>query len=191
MVLVKCKSVLWPPFCFIFVILLICFCFICLFVCLCFGCLKCIQVWLKICKKKIVNKGSMMLYLVGLCLWRQKRQNGKQMREFILTIQFLGISHSLIVCLNMHSRPDACFKCDNIKFQITYFSRFGSVWFAMVTVLSIVWPRSLLLCPFHKKLRIWEEFFGFSQTDNPVPSCFVIHIDNLLVDIWNYMNSVT
>ena len=32
--------------------------------------------------------------------------------------------------------------------------RFGSVWSGMVTVLSTVWPRGLLLCPFHKKLII-------------------------------------
>ena len=44
----------------------------------------------------------------------------------------------------------------NAQVQITDFSRFGSVRFGMVTVLSIVWPLSLLLCSFHKKLRIWE-----------------------------------
>ena len=31
------------------------------------------------------------------------------------------------------------------QFQITDFSRFGSVWFGMVKVLSFVWPRSRLL----------------------------------------------
>ena len=53
--------------------------------------------------------------------------------------------------------------------QITDFSRLSSVRFGMVTVLSFVWPRSLLLCPFHKKLRlIWKKkSFGFCQTDNP------------------------
>ena len=40
-------------------------------------------------------------------------------------------------------------------FQITVLVRFSSVWFSLVTVLLIVCPRSLLLCPFHKKLRIW------------------------------------
>ena len=38
-------------------------------------------------------------------------------------------------------------------FQITVLDRFSSVWFSLVTVLLIVCPRSLLLCPFHKKLR--------------------------------------
>ena len=42
----------------------------------------------------------------------------------------------------------------NARFQITVLVRFGSVWFWLVTVLLTVWPRNLLLCPFHKKLRI-------------------------------------
>ena len=41
------------------------------------------------------------------------------------------------------------------RFQITVLVRFGSLWFWLVTVLLTVWPRSLLLWPFHKKLRIW------------------------------------
>ena len=46
------------------------------------------------------------------------------------------------------------------------YNSFGSLWFWLVTVLSIVWPRSLLLCPFHKKLRIcWKKSFGFCQAD--------------------------
>ena len=54
------------------------------------------------------------------------------------------------------------------RFQITVLVRSGSVWFWLVTVLLIVCPRSLLLCPFHKKLRIrWKRSFGFCQTDNP------------------------
>ena len=58
------------------------------------------------------------------------------------------------------------------RFQITVLVRFGSVWFWLFTVLSIVWPQSLLLCPFHKKLRIWwKKSFGFCQTDNPRFSC--------------------
>ena len=45
---------------------------------------------------------------------------------------------------------------------------FGSVWFWLVTVLLIVWSRSLLLCLFHEKLRIWwMTSFGFCQRDNP------------------------
>ena len=56
----------------------------------------------------------------------------------------------------------------NARFQITVLVRLGSVWFWLVTVLLIVCPRSLLLCPFHKKLRIWsKKSFGFCQTDNP------------------------
>ena len=54
------------------------------------------------------------------------------------------------------------------QFQIMNFSRLGLVRFGMVTVLSIVWPRSLFSCPFHKKLIIWDEkSFGFCQTGNP------------------------
>ena len=56
------------------------------------------------------------------------------------------------------------------QFQIMVLVRFGSVW--LVTVLLIVWHRSLLLCPFHKKLRIWwKKSFSFCQTDNPRFSC--------------------
>ena len=51
---------------------------------------------------------------------------------------------------------------DSVRFQITVLVRFGSVWFWLVTVILIVWPRSLLLCHFHKKLRIWwKKSFGF------------------------------
>ena len=66
---------------------------------------------------------------------------------------------------------------------------FLPVRFSMVTVLSIVWPQSLLLCPFHKKLRIWEESFGFCQTIicDLVSWCIAIHIDNLLVEIWKWI----
>ena len=52
--------------------------------------------------------------------------------------------------------------------------RFGSVWLWLVTVLSIVWPRGPLLCPFHKKLSIWwKRSFGFCRTDNPRFSCIM------------------
>ena len=45
---------------------------------------------------------------------------------------------------------------------------FLAVWFGLAMVLSIVWPRTLLLCPFHKKLRISEKkSYGFCQTGNP------------------------
>ena len=38
----------------------------------------------------------------------------------------------------------------------------------------IVWPRSFLLCPFHKKLRIWwKRSFDFCQADNPRFSCIM------------------
>ena len=51
---------------------------------------------------------------------------------------------------------------------------FGSVWFWLVTVLLIDWPLNLLLCPFHKKPRIWwKKSFGFCQTDNPRFSCIM------------------
>ena len=59
-------------------------------------------------------------------------------------------------------------KASIARFQIKVLVRFGSVWLWLVMVLLIVWPRSLLLCPFHKKLRIWwKKSFGFCQTDNP------------------------
>ena len=38
--------------------------------------------------------------------------------------------------------------------QITVLVHFGSVWFWLVTVLLIVFPRSLLSCLFNKKLGI-------------------------------------
>ena len=61
-----------------------------------------------------------------------------------------------------------------VRFQITVLVHFGSVWFWLVTVLIIVWPRSLLLCPFLKKLRIWwKKSLGFCQTDNPRFSCIM------------------
>ena len=44
---------------------------------------------------------------------------------------------------------------------------FLPVWFGMVTVLFIVWPRSLLLGPFHKKTENLREAFGFCRSDNP------------------------
>ena len=60
------------------------------------------------------------------------------------------------------------------RFQITVLVRSCSVWFWLVKVLLIVWPRSLLLCPFQKKLRIWwRKSFGFCQTDNPRFSCIM------------------
>ena len=48
---------------------------------------------------------------------------------------------------------------------------FDSVWFGMVLVghsfINCLASESLL-CPFHKKLRIWwKKSFGFCQTDNP------------------------
>ena len=60
------------------------------------------------------------------------------------------------------------------QFQVTVLVRLGSVWFWLVTVLLLVWPQSFLLCPFHKKLRIWwKKSFGFCQTDNPRFSCIM------------------
>ena len=53
---------------------------------------------------------------------------------------------------NWHSAP----------FQITVLVRFRSVWFSLVTVLLFVYPRSLLLCPFHKKTEnLMEEVLRF------------------------------
>ena len=51
---------------------------------------------------------------------------------------------------------------------------FDSFLFWLFTVLLIVWPRSLLLCPFHTKLRIWwKKSFSFCQTDNSWFSCIM------------------
>ena len=78
-------------------------------------------------------------------------------------------------------------------FQITVLVRFSSVWFSLVTVLLIVCPRSLLLCPFHKKLRIWwKKSFGSCQTDNPRSSFMMYcYSTDLNVYTWvelNYQN---
>ena len=66
------------------------------------------------------------------------------------------------------------FSWDSAQFHITVLVRLNSVWFWLVTVLLIVWPSSLLLCPFHKKLRIWwKKSFGLCQTDNPRFICIM------------------
>ena len=85
-------------------------------------------------------------------------------------------------------------------FQITVLVRFSSVWFSLVTVLLIVYPRSLLLCPFHKKLRIWwKKSFGVCQTVNPRSSFMMYcYSTDLNVYTWveltyqnrNFLNSV-
>ena len=54
---------------------------------------------------------------------------------------------------NQQGGPDTPIAAGIAPFQITVLVRFSSVWFSLVTVLLIVCPRSLLLCPFHKKLR--------------------------------------
>ena len=45
--------------------------------------------------------------------------------------------------------------CHNAWFQITVWVRFGSVWFWLVTVLLIAWPRSRLICCI-LFIRNWE-----------------------------------
>ena len=66
------------------------------------------------------------------------------------------------------------FHHNSAQFQITVLVHFDLVWFWLVTVLLIVWPQSLSLCPFHKKLRIWwKKSFCFCQTDNPLFSCIM------------------
>ena len=87
------------------------------------------------------------------------------------------------------------------QFQITVLVRFGSVWFWLVTVLLIVWPRSLLLYPFrfHKKLRIWwKKFFSFRQADNLRFSCFMycytyrqLTCENLQVSEFSFLRKST
>ena len=58
---------------------------------------------------------------------------------------------------NSHQRETMTINAGNDRnphtapFQITVLVRFCSVWFSLVTVLLIVCPRSLLLCPFHNK----------------------------------------
>ena len=75
----------------------------------------------------------------------------------------------------------------NAPFQITVLVRFSSVWFSLVTVLLIVCPRSLLLCPFHKKLRIWwKKSFDFCQTDNP-GSCFMMYCYSTDLNVYTWV----
>ena len=85
------------------------------------------------------------------------------------------------------------FASTTFQFQIMVF---GSVWFWLVTVLLIVWPRSLLLRPIHLFIRNWE-FDGRSPLvlvkqiiRDLVASCKLIHIDHLLVKICKQVNSV-
>ena len=70
--------------------------------------------------------------------------------------------------------------CGNIaRFQITVLVQYGSERFWLVTVLLIICPRSLLLCPFHKKLGIWwKKSFGFCQTDNSRSSFYDVLLFN-------------
>ena len=76
---------------------------------------------------------------------------------------------------------------DNAPFQITVLGWFSSVWFSLVTVLLIVCPRSLLLCPFHKKLRIWwKKSFGFCQTDNP-RSSFMMYCYSTDLNVYTWV----
>ena len=95
----------------------------------------------------------------------------------------LRVKPNLVVCV---------VALDNAQFQIMDFTWFGLLWFS--TVLSIVWPRSLLLCLFHKKLRIWKKkLLGFAKQIicDLVSSCIVILIDNLLDQIWKLVNLVS
>ena len=73
------------------------------------------------------------------------------------------------------------------RFQITVLVRFSSVWFSLITVLLIVCPRSLLLCPFHKKLRNWwKKSFGFCQTDNP-RSSFMMYCYSTDLNVYTWV----
>ena len=66
---------------------------------------------------------------------------------------------------------------------------FGSIWFSMVLVGHgfIVCPRSLFLCPFHKKLRIWwKKSFGFCQTDNP-RSSFMMYCYSTDLNVYTWV----
>ena len=75
----------------------------------------------------------------------------------------------------------------NAPFQISVLVRFSSVWFSLVTVLLIVCPLSLLLCPFHKKLRIWwKKSFGFCQTDNP-RSSFMMYCYSTDLNVYTWV----
>ena len=87
------------------------------------------------------------------------------------------LQYKLIGCHEINSmtliRVDDMY---NARFQITVLVRFGSVWFWLVTILLVVWPRSLLLCPYHKKLRTWwKKSFAFCQTDTPRFSCIMYY----------------
>ena len=96
--------------------------------------------------------------------------------ELISIICFLGFFFfSPMSCTGAQ-----CPISNNVFFKVQF------VWFGMVTVLSTVWLLSLLLCPFHKKLRIWKKkSFSFCQTDDP-PFSFMFYYTNwqLIVEIW-------
>ena len=90
--------------------------------------------------------------------------------------------------LRVTARSCICFGLSHYaRFQITVLVRYGSVWFWLVTVLFIVCPRSLLLCPFHKKLRIWwKKSFGFCQTDNP-RSSFMMYCYSTDLNVYTWV----
>ena len=97
--------------------------------------------------------------------------------QIILYIYHFSLSFPSRLCCTVcfvKSTNKLAFWWDNAQFQIMILVRFGSAWFWLVTVLLIVWSRSLLLCSFHKKLRIWwKKSFGWCQTDNPRFSCIM------------------
>ena len=83
-----------------------------------------------------------------------------------------GLEPPLNWTWNLKTGLHSC--CHAPQFHYIAQFHFGSVWFWLFTVLLIVWPQSLLLSPFHKKLRIWwKKSFGFCQTDNPRFSCIM------------------
>ena len=95
---------------------------------------------------------------------------------------------------NSYSSHSTTFPCAehsscvySAPFQITVLVRFSSVWFSLVTVLLIVCPRSLLLCPFHKKLIIWwKKSFSFCQTDNP-RSSFMMYCYSTDLNVYTWV----
>ena len=138
-------------------------------------CLQCRRRLLKVYKLKWVFLFLHLHARTVVCVWH-------------CVLQCSAVTKSVVKCtfrlvdLRVHEVV-----CDTAPFQITVLVRFSSVWFSLVTVLLIVCPRSLLLCPFHKKLRIWwKKSFGFCQTDNP-RSSFMMYCYSTDLNVYTWV----
>ena len=113
-----------------------------------------------------------VIHVAGNMLKKKKEKERKNNLFVCRSALLLNRTSDVESCSNLFKIHTNLFY--NTQFQIAVLVRFGSVWFWLVTVLLIVWPRSLLLCPIHRKLRIWwNKSFNFCQTDNPRFSCIV------------------